>query len=90
MAFGLSLVLLVLGILLAGVVVYDCAMIYERLRQAHYKEVESALNECREVSPILIHERKRTIICERISLLLLIMGVIMLTAYKITLIFLSS
>jgi hypothetical protein len=83
LVFGFSMVLLALGILLAGIVVYDYSMIYERLRQDHHKEVGSAIKKRREVSPVLLRERKRTRICGRVSLFLLVAGVVMLTVYKI-------
>jgi hypothetical protein len=83
LVFLFSVVLLALGILLAGLVTYDHAMTRERMRQAHYNAVENALAEGREVPSIAVSEKKRTRICEKISLLSLSSGVVALTVYTI-------
>jgi hypothetical protein len=83
LVFLFSMVLLALGILLAGLSLYDHAMIYERARRAHYAEVDSAIKEGRDVSGIRIPEKKRTRVCEKASLSLLVFGVVTLTAYTI-------
>ncbi|MDR1198516.1 MAG: hypothetical protein LBK94_05830 [Prevotellaceae bacterium] len=83
LVFLLSVVLLALGILLAGIVVYDHAMIFERARRDHYNAVEAAINGRGDTLDVFSPTKKRTLVCEKLSLSLLVLGIITLTVYTI-------
>jgi hypothetical protein len=58
-------------------------MIYERARRDHYNAVEAELNHRGDASEVFSPVKKRTSVCEKLSLSLLVLGVITLTVYTI-------
>lgn len=81
--FLLSTVLLALGTLTSAIAAYDYATLDERLRQVFHREVQSALREDRMVQMVNIPTRKRTIVCEKLTYLLLVSALLLLTIYSV-------
>ena len=81
--FLLSTVLLALGTLTSAIAAYDCSMIDERLRKVFHSEIQSALHEGRLVQMVNVPRRKRTIICEKLTYILLVSALLLLTIYSV-------
>jgi hypothetical protein len=88
LVFVSAILLLSLGALTAGTVLYDYSKIPERTRQEFYSEFESALRELREMNAAVSSEKKkRTLFCEKCSLFFLPVSLILLAAYAILITF---
>jgi hypothetical protein len=81
MVFVSATALLSLCILTTGMVLHDIAMLVERARQAHYNELNKALPEEKKVEPVFVSKKKRTLFCEKCSLISLVVSLILLVVY---------
>lgn len=80
-AYLLSVTLLTLGVLISGVVLRDYSLHLDTVRKAYSDEVSTAIQEDRKIQNVLVDYKKRTLICEKIALALLIAALILMTAY---------
>jgi hypothetical protein len=85
LVFLLAEVFLALGILTCAVVFHDASYIKGRLRREHYKSVGNAIKEgrCPNGEIIVVNYRKRTIVCEKISLVSFVLSIVLLCTYAI-------
>jgi hypothetical protein len=84
LVFFLSTAFLACGILLTGVALFDHANLASRLRELHYKAVETAVKAGGiDIGSLQLKELKRTIFCEKCSLALFVSSVILLTVYTL-------
>jgi hypothetical protein len=82
LVFSLSVVLLACGILITGLALYDHANLSSRLRELHYKAVDTAGKAGdTDIGALELKELKRTLFCERCSLALFVCAIILLTVY---------
>jgi hypothetical protein len=83
LVFLLAVLFLLLGTLTTGIAFYDYSNLAERTRQDFHAEVEKALDEQRAVEAVFVKHKKRTKVCEKISLVSLILGLITLFIYTV-------
>ena len=80
-SFVLAIVLLALGILATAVLLYDRTMLIERTRQKFVKEAIAASKEDRPLTQVCVDEKKRTVLCRKISYISLLLGLLMLVVF---------
>lgn len=80
-AFLISILFLVFGILTLAIMLYDRSKLVEHLRQRFVKEAQNALKEDRKLQMVSIQEGKRIRICKKISYSCLILALLMLIVY---------
>lgn len=82
-AFLLSIGLLTLGVLTTSIVLYDHTMLLEQCRQKYAQEVCIAIQEDRKLNGVGVNKRKRTIIFEWTSVILLMFSFLSMLSYAI-------
>lgn len=81
LAFFLSTILLTIGVLSTCIVVFDHSMLPERGRQAFVQEAQAACREDRKLNPIFVNKKRRTVFCEWLSSISLILALFLMLAY---------
>ncbi len=87
LVFLLALVLLSLGVLANMIVVADFLQIRERAQKAFHDEWSSAVREDRQMGPLKVDWRKRTLFSRKAALICFVSGLIVLTSYSILIVF---
>lgn len=83
LVFAFAVSSLSLGILSIAVVLYDWSKMVERARQKFVAEVQSALGEDRQIQPVYESRRKISVVCEKLTYILLIASLLLLTLYAV-------
>lgn len=78
-----ALVLLSLGVMATLIVVFDFLQIRLGLHQDYRNELSSAAQKDQSVQAVKKDFRKRTLICQKLSLIFFVFGVLVLTSYSI-------
>lgn len=81
LVFVLSIYLLLLGVLLSAIVLYDLSLLPERTKAAFVEELQKVLSEDRNPKPISVPKKKRTKYCEKWSLISLSASLLLLIIY---------
>ncbi|MCB6971851.1 MULTISPECIES: hypothetical protein [Butyricimonas] len=87
LVFALSMGILLLGILLVGLAVYDHAMIHKKRLEVHLDEYKNALLDERVPSFRTLLKRERTSLCEKWGLISLVSSLVLLLVYLLLLLF---
>lgn len=87
LVYSLAVGFLALGILLAGVVVYDYSQSFARIQKAYHNELQSAMFENRSVKDIQISTKKRTKVYSILCLIFFLISLLALTIYSILIVF---
>ena len=80
-----ALALLSLGVLATAVAVYGRAKTHALLAERFQTELNTALHTDRQVEPVYTRHSKVTLFCQKASLLLLVVGVLLLACYGVQL-----
>lgn len=83
LVFVSSILLLGLGTLIIGIVVYNHSMLYERHRADFHAEFLSAVREERRVKDVRTGKKKWVICAEKASLIVLATGIFLLMLYVV-------
>lgn len=81
LVFALSIFLLLLGILLASVVLYDLSLLPEQTKKKFLEELHKVLAEDKSPNLVTAGKRKRTLFCEKWSLKILLSSFLSLFIY---------
>lgn len=81
LVFALSILLLLLGILLSALVLYDLSFLLEKMKVVFRDELHKALKEEREPAPVTVPKKKRTLFCQEWSLIFLLSSSVFLVIY---------
>lgn len=88
LAFAVAVSLLSLGILSTAIVLYDWSTILEKTRQKFVVEAQNALREDRPLHSVSEDRKKTSVVCEKLSYILLSSSLLLLTVYAVIGIFL--
>lgn len=83
LVFALSILLLLLGILLASVVLYDLSLLPEQVKKKFLEELHKVLSENRAPNLVTVGKRDRTLFCEKWSVILLLSALTSLVVYTL-------
>lgn len=89
LVFSFGVVLLLLGILMTAIVLYDHSRTLTRLLESYLDEFRKALIEDRKLNPVQVEPKKKTLFFEKCSLCLLAVSLLLLAVYVILLNFYS-
>lgn len=87
---ALSLLLLLLNTLLVLVVLYDYSRLTEQLKDKLLAELRRVLQSGDKPSPVTVNKRKRTVFCEKWSLILLASSLLLLVVYTLLSLFIGE
>lgn len=81
LVFALSILLLLLGILLSALVLYDLSFLLEKMKVVFRDELHKALKEEREPAPVTVPKKRTTLFCQKWSLIFLLSSSVFLVIY---------
>ena len=87
LVFAFAILLLALCVLTALIAVYDHSRFSERIRQAFRTEYQNAMIIHRRLNVVTVDKKRRTLLCEKTSLLSLISSLVLLSTYTIMTLF---
>jgi hypothetical protein len=87
LVFALSILLLLLGILISGKLLYNLSRLPELSYRKFVAELTNAISGGRKMDPVLVGSRKWISVCEKISLCLLVLGLISVVTYSLMVVF---
>lgn len=89
LVFALSICLLLLGVLLSAIVLRDLSLLPERTKKAFVEELQKVLSENRNPNLVNTPKKKRTLHCEKWSLIVLLFSLFLLVIYTILSLFVN-
>jgi len=81
LVFVLSVLTLVLTVLSLVLLLFDLSRSSENLRQAFRKEAQHAVQEWRKLDIVTVPKKKRTLFCEKFSLIAFAVSLLLLDSY---------
>jgi hypothetical protein len=89
LVFALSVLLLLLGTLSISLLLFDLSLLPERTRQEFLTQLQKSVSEGKVLEPVYIQKRKRTVLCEKWSLIFLLSSLLSLIIYTMLSLFVS-